>query len=151
MSDPKYCDMPDIFHTFQVKSTPTKIFAGFTTSAGLDNWWTKSSVEDPQYDGVYTLNFGPQYIWKAMVTLYKEFEEFEIQFTEADPDWVGTRMAITLTDKIEATEVSFSHTGWKENNGHFRTSAYCWAMYLRILKRYIESGEKVPYEKRLSV
>jgi hypothetical protein len=30
-------------------------------------------------------------------------------------------------------------------------STYCWAMYLRILKRWLEFGEQVPYEKRLSV
>ncbi len=48
-------------------------------------------------------------------------------------------------------EVSFYHMGWPENNEHFRISCYCWAMYLRILKRYIEYGEKVPYKSRLSV
>ena len=32
-----------------------------------------------------------------------------------------------------------------------RTSCYCWVMYLRILKRYVEHGEMVPYERRLDV
>jgi hypothetical protein len=33
----------------------------------------------------------------------------------------------------------------------FRRSSYCWAMYLRILRRYLEHGETVPYERRLDV
>jgi uncharacterized protein YndB with AHSA1/START domain len=28
-------------------------------------------------------------------------------------------------------------------------SCYCWAMYLRVLRRYLEHGERVPYEGRL--
>ena len=34
-------------------------------------------------------------------------------------------------------------------NAHYRTSAFCWAMYLRLLKKYVETGEVVPYERRL--
>lgn len=48
-------------------------------------------------------------------------------------------------------EVLFYHTGWKEANAHYRISAFCWAMYLRLLKRYVESGERVRYEERLDV
>jgi hypothetical protein len=36
-------------------------------------------------------------------------------------------------------------------SAHYRTSSFCWAMYLRLLKRYVEHGEVVPYEKRLDV
>ena len=34
---------------------------------------------------------------------------------------------------------------------HFRISSYCWAMYLRVLKRGVEFGEAVPYKDRLNV
>ncbi len=49
------------------------------------------------------------------------------------------------------TQVRFSHSGWADANDHYHTSCFCWAMYLRILKRYVEHGELVPYEKRLEV
>ena len=29
------------------------------------------------------------------------------------------------------------------------TSTFCWAMYLRLLKRFVEAGEVVPYAERL--
>jgi hypothetical protein len=56
-----------------------------------------------------------------------------------------------LQEKDGLTQVSFHHTGWPENNEHYRISCYCWAMYLRLLKRYVEYGEVVPYEDRLEV
>jgi hypothetical protein len=28
---------------------------------------------------------------------------------------------------------------------------YCWAIYLRVLRRWLEHGERVPYEQRLDV
>ena len=39
--------------------------------------------------------------------------------------------------------------GWPSANEHCRISSYCWAMYLRILRRFLEHGEVVPYEARL--
>jgi hypothetical protein len=56
-----------------------------------------------------------------------------------------------LTPTKEGTQVRFAHTGWPEANEHYRISCYCWAMYLRVLKRHLEFGERVPYEKRLEV
>jgi len=49
------------------------------------------------------------------------------------------------------TQVRFSHRGWSEANDHYRTSCHCWALYLRILRRHLEHGEKVPHEQRLDV
>lgn len=143
--------MPDIFHSFKIKALPDKVFEGISTSKGLDNWWTKSSEEQPEMGGIYTLNFGAQYIWKAVVTKYEAGKAFELQMTTADLDWIETKIGFLLSYNNNITEVDFYHSGWIELGEHFKISSYCWAMYLRILKRYIEFGEQVPYEKRLSV
>ena len=143
--------MPDIFHSFPINASPGKVFEGISTSAGLDQWWTEHSEGKPESGSVYSLDFGPGYTWKAAVTKFQLNKYFELQMTEADADWIGTKVGFSLNQKNNFTEVSFYHTGWPENNGHFRTSNYCWAMYLRILKRFIEYGEQVPYGKRLSV
>jgi uncharacterized protein YndB with AHSA1/START domain len=127
------------------------VFEGISTSKGLDNWWTKSSEVNPRVGEVYTLGFGPQYIWKAVVTKYETDKEFELQMTEADADWIGMKVGFSLTQKDNNTQVNFYHTGWPQNNDHYKISTYCWAMYLRILKRNIEYGEEVPFEERLNV
>ena len=74
---------------------------------------------------------------------------FELQMTRADPDWNGTRVGFELTEQEPLTMVRFHHTGWPAPNDHYRTSTFCWAMYLRVLRVHIERGESIPYEQRL--
>ena len=143
--------MASIFHSFPIQTSPDKVFEAISRSRGLDSWWTKRSEAEPELEGNYSLDFGPQYIWQAVVTKYIESTTFELQFWDADADWKGTKVGFSLIPKNGNTEVNFYHTGWLENNEHYRISSFCWAMYLRILKRYIEFGEQIPYEIRLNV
>jgi uncharacterized protein YndB with AHSA1/START domain len=141
----------DIFHSFPINELPEKVFAGISTADGLNEWWTLNCEEDQEIGGIYTLDFGPQYQWKAVVTKFESGQEFELKFTEADDDWINTIVGFALKPKGMQTDVEFYHTGWKKNNEHYRISGFCWAMYLRILKRFLEYGERVAYEKRLHV
>ncbi|HET7003488.1 MAG TPA: SRPBCC domain-containing protein [Puia sp.] len=143
--------MADIFHNFPIEAPAEKVFEIISLSEGLDKWWTKSSEANPSPGGIYTLDFGPGYIWKAIVTEYVKGSLFELKMTEADDDWLGTKVGFDVRNHQSRTGVNFYHTGWPQENEHFKISSYCWAMYLRILKRYIEYGEMVPYEKRLQV
>jgi len=143
--------MPDIYHNFIINAPAAKVFDGICTTKGLDNWWTKSSRGEPVIDSVYHFDFGPGYQWNAIVSKCKTGEAFEWIMTGSDKDWLGTKVGFILNLRENITEVSFYHTGWPENNEHYRISCYCWAMYLRILKRNLEFGETVPYEQRLDV
>ncbi len=78
-------------------------------------------------------------------------ERFEFTMHESDDDWKHTKVGFVLANKNSITQGAFHHTSGPPDNPHYKISSYCWAMYLRILKRYIEFGEKIPYEKRLSV
>jgi uncharacterized protein YndB with AHSA1/START domain len=141
--------MPDIYHTFPINAPADKVFRGISTSEGIDRWWTKASLGAPQLNAVYKLSFGPGYDWSAKVSKFKENNVFELTMTESDKDWNGTKVGFILNQKTKSTEVQFYHTGWPQANEHYKISSYCWAMYLRILKRYLEFGEQVPFEKRL--
>ena len=44
----------------------------------------------------------------------------------------------------------FHHTGWPDAGEHYRTSSHL-ALYLRILRCFVEHGETVPYADRLNV
>lgn len=143
--------MADIFHTFIIKATPGKIFENITTAEGLDKWWTKSSKGTSEIGALYTLHFGSEYNWQAIVTKLIEDNEFELQITHAYDDWMNTKVGFILKPVNEVTSVEFYHTGWQRCNEHYKISTYCWAMYLRLLKRYTEHGEQVDYENRLDV
>ena len=143
--------MAEILHDFVVKAPPDRIFEGVTTPSGLDRWWTKRSAGQAVDGAEYELWFGPQYDWRGTVSRCARNSEFELLIVRADADWTGTRVGFRLEGGAGSTRVRFHHTGWPHANENFRTSSYCWAMYLRILRRYLEYGEVVPYERRLEV
>ncbi len=72
-----------------------------------------------------------------------------MEITRAQEDWLGTRVGFVLEESEGLTQVRFCHSGWPGSTEHYRVSCYCWAMYLRLLKRYVEHGEVIPYEDRL--
>ena len=143
--------MADIFHDFLVKAPAAKVFAAVSTPQGLDQWWTRRSAGEPRQGAEYELWFGPKFDWRARVTRCKKDSDFELQVTRADVDWTGTLVGFRLEERNGTTSAHFYHVGWPTQNDHWRISCYCWAMYLRILRRWVEHGEVVPYEKRLDV
>ncbi len=143
--------MADILHDFPVNASAPRVFEAVATPQGLDAWWTLKSSGKPAPGNEYALFFGPQYDWRAIVTQCVPNEAFELQITRADKDWTGSRVGFRLEEKQNSTLVHFYHLGWPEASAHYRQSSYCWAMYLRLMKRNIEAGELVPYEKRLEV
>ena len=143
--------MADITHHFPIKAPPWKVFQAVSTPAGLDAWWTKRSAGMPVEGAEYELWFGPEYDWRAVVSRCVPDAEFEFRITGAQEDWLETRVRFLLDDEDGVTQVRFQHAGWPEANEHYSVSCYCWAMYLRLLKRYVEQGEVTPYEDRLDV
>ena len=141
----------DILHDFPIIATPDRVFEGVSTPTELDRWWTEQCSGDPAEGAEYSLGFGPGYDWRATVTRCDPGAVFELRLTRADADWLGSLVGFELEEAGGGTQVRFYHRGWPEANEHYRTSCYCWAMYLRILKRYLEHGELVPYAKRLGV
>jgi hypothetical protein len=86
------------------------------------------------------------------VTRYEPDAAFELEMTEAHPDWMNTRVGCELRPEgRESTRVIFYHSGWPAASQHWRVSCYCWAMYLRVMRRYLEHGESVPYDQRLDI
>lgn len=143
--------MADVIQELTVKASPERVFQAMGTPDGLARWWTKRSTGDPREGAEYSLMFGPGYDWTAVVTRYAPDSAFELKLTKADRDWLGTRVGCELQADGDVTRVRFYHTGWPEENQHWRISCHCWAMYLRIMRRYLEHGETVPYEDRLDV
>ena len=143
--------MADIFHQFPINAPTEKVFEAVSTPAALDAWWTKLSSGKAVEGAGYTLGFGPEYNWNAVVSRCVPHTEFELKITHSEEDWQGTRVGFRLDDNEGVTQVRFHHADWPEMSEHYRISCFCWAMYLRLLKRYVEVGEVVPYEARLDV
>lgn len=143
--------MADIINDVFIKASPDEVFTGVSTPSGLDAWWTKTCTGTPIEGGEYQLGFGPGYDWHARVTRCRPGSEFELEVFDSHSDWDGTRIGFRLEPKDGQVQLHFYHTGWPEANEHWRISCYCWPIYLRLLRRSLEHGELVPYEKRLDV
>ena len=137
--------MADIFHNLPIKGSQQSIFQAVATPFGLINWWPNEALGTPSEGSEYELQFGPDYLWRGIVTKYSPANEFEIEMTASDQDWNGTRIRLLLESTNNETLLRFQHVGWPTANDHYRRSCYCWAMYLRCLKRYVELGTVVPY------
>ena len=140
--------MPNIRFDFTVRAQPELVFAALSTPRGLSAWWTLEAAGEAKAGNEMFLGFGPGYDWRAEVSEYAPGETIEWIVTDADEDWNGTRLRIHLERQGSETLVQFEHSGWAKNSAHFRTSAFCWAMYFRLLRRYVEAGEVVPYAER---
>jgi uncharacterized protein YndB with AHSA1/START domain len=145
----------DIVHEFTIKAQPERVFQLFATPEGMDKWWTKAAGGEYREGGEVRLYFGRDFKWRSKVTRFAPPHGFELELTEAHPDWLGTKVGCELlaegTEAAPVTRVRFYHADWPEANAHWRASNFCWAMYLRILRRNAEFGEEVEYEKRLQV
>lgn len=142
--------MPDILQDFFVNASPESVFASMATCEGLNAWWTKTCTGAIGPGEEFVLGFGPDYVWTAKVVLFHANRELEIEFIFADIDWTGTRIVFLIDAETNGSRVSFRHSGWKAANEHFRVSNHCLALYLRLMRRYAEHGEVVPYEERLA-
>ncbi len=140
--------MADIKHDLSIAAPVAKVFAAVSEPAFLDEWWTETCRGTVATDAEYELGFGPEYQWRARVSIFEPEREFELTITDATDDWIGTKVGFVVVEEGSGTHLQFRHTGWSETSGHFRHSSFCWALYLRILRRYLEKGNRVPYTER---
>jgi len=141
--------MPDILQEFPITADRETVFRAISEPAGLDCWWTLTCSGEPREGEEYSLGFGPGYDWRARVTRSHSPDHFELELVRADDDWLGSRITFLLDERDGVTVLRFAHTGWPQAITHFRVSAHCWALYLRLLRRYLEHGDVVPYDRRL--
>ncbi len=140
--------MPDILLDVSVTAPIDQVFDAVATPRGLDAWWTLRAAGETRVGSVWTLFFGEPYDWRAVVRRCEFGRLIEWTVTTSDADWQGTCVGIELTPTDAGTRLRFWHTGWPETNAHHRRSAFCWALYLRLLKKFCETGDVVPHEQR---
>ena len=140
--------MNNINHQFPIAKDRKEVFKAISTPEGINMWWSReSSISD---DGkIIHLSFGPGYNWDFEITDLIQDSFIELKPILADSDWEQTTLSLRLEEKDGSTTVYFNHENWPLENDHFRISSFCWAMYLRLLKKYIEEGTVVPYSQRL--
>jgi len=140
--------MADILHNVYIHAKPEQVFRAISTGEEIAKWWTKRSTGKPIKGTVFNFYFTEQYDWDAKLIDVQENLRCVWKMTKADDDWLNTQFGFQLSEKEGITTVEFHHTGWLDSNEHFKRSSYCWAMYLHLLKSYIETGKITTFDKR---
>lgn len=137
-----------IYHDLEISATADNIYNTITSAEGLEKWWTLKSTGMPIIGGLYTFYFSPEYDWTARVINCEANRYMEWTMVDSDADWNKTHLIFKIQSLSQSCLLSFEHRGWQELNDHFKKSSYCWALYLRCLKRYLETSEIVRYNDR---
>jgi uncharacterized protein YndB with AHSA1/START domain len=137
-----------IHHDLVIRTSKENVYNAITQPEHLNNWWSLESSGKPEVDAEYNLNFTDQYNWYFKVLDVKPNESFYLKATKTDKDWNPTTFGFNLKDHDHGTLVEFTHKDWQENNHEFRNTSYCWALLLKGLKKYLETGVVVPFEER---
>lgn len=140
--------MSQIQFRFPIQGSASDIFSAFAHPKGLDSWWTLKSEGVPEEGATYRFYFSDEFDWKGVVSAIEADRLIEWTFTDAEPDWTGTKLRLELAENNGVIWVDFNHYDWDQADDHRLKSSYCWAMYLRHLKRFVEDGIVVAYEAR---
>lgn len=143
--------MADILHNVYIHESPQKVFHAISNGSEIEKWWTKRSTGTAIKGNIFNLFFSPEYDWTAELINVAENALCEWKVIKADVDWIDTIFGFRLSKQEDITLAEFYHKGWAETNEHFRRSSYCWAMYLYLLKQYVESGKITVFEQRIFV
>lgn len=141
--------MAEIHHQLVINASAEDVFEAITHPDSLSQWFTQKASGQPVKGEVYSLEFGPEDQWKGIVIQCERDRSVEWKMVKAHEDWIGTAFGFELIAKSPIqTQVIFNHKGWKQASEHFRMTSYYWAMYLRLLKRFLELGEIIPFQDR---
>lgn len=137
-----------IYHDLIIKAEISQVFKGISAPELLNEWWTDTCKGELALGGEFELGFTQSCIWHGRVTKLTTNKKFELLIVNSHEDWDDTKVGFVLDEKNNATKICFYHSDWKNLNEHFRISSYCWAVYLRILKGYLEKGIRVAFKER---
>lgn len=136
--------MSDILHALTIKASPADVYAALSTVPGLASWWTSTTSGESAVDKTIDFRFN-KHLVQMRVEELEAGKRVAWQCTQADPDWVGTRITFDLTEAKGGTKLIFGHRAWKETNPHFAHCSMKWATFLMSLREVVEKGAGRPF------
>ena len=135
--------MTDIRHNLVIKAAPEKVYTAITTQEGIASWWCKQTSAKPEVGFVNVFVFGQSRNEMKVAELVPN-KKMVWQCVRSNEEWIGTRISFHLEEKDGATLLRFSHTGWQAVTDFFAVCNYNWALFMKSLKSYCETGQGAP-------
>lgn len=137
--------MSDIRHLVRIQSSPEKVHAALTTQDGLAAWWTPNVTARPEVGSSASFHFGPTYFKEMKIVTLVPSKEVSWKCTVATEEWLNTDIHFHIRPYEKGVELFFEHNNWRSITEMFSQCSFDWAMFLRSLKSYCETGKGMPY------
>lgn len=134
----------DIRINVVIKSTPKKVYSAVTTQEGLESWWCKQTTARPEPGFVNAFTFGKFRNEMRIIALVPN-KKVEWKCIDSIEEWIGTDVSFDLEEKEGNTILRFAHAGWRAATDTFAGCTYDWAMFMRSLKSFCETGTGTPH------
>ncbi|MHA1984246.1 MAG: SRPBCC family protein [Candidatus Hodarchaeales archaeon] len=137
--------MADMIHGVTIESDIKKVYSALINQEELNKWWTHDVKAEPKVDSVLEFGFmSHQVVFKMKVLDLKDFESVTWACIEGPPEWKNTNVKFNLKQEDSGTFLRFVHSDWKSTDNMFGPVNYQWALYLKSLKEFVETGKGEP-------
>ncbi|HTE33653.1 MAG TPA: SRPBCC domain-containing protein [Chryseolinea sp.] len=126
-----------------IKAIPEKVYKAITTQEGIESWWCKQTTARPELGFVNIFVFG-KFRNEMKVTGLIPNKRVEWKCINSIEEWVGTDISFDLEEKQGATILRFSQAGWRAITDTFAGCTYDWALFMKSLKSFCETGTGTP-------
>ncbi|UYQ94961.1 SRPBCC domain-containing protein [Chitinophaga horti] len=154
--------MYSIHHQLLIAAPLQQVYRAITSVDGLSHWWTPRTELLSSGAPTLRFHFGNGYFKDMIITGQRENTSFHWKCVAGDPEWIGTTLSFELIhdEQVDQPEMKgqveqaasdrgvvlrFQHTGWRENTPNLAECSYTWAMFLKSLKLYCETGVGKPW------
>jgi len=135
--------MADIRHNVVIKVTPEKVYKAVTTQEGIEKWWCKNTTAKPEVRFVNIFIFG-KFRNEMQVTKLDPNKRVEWKCINSIEEWIDTEISFDMEELNGNTILRFTHRGWKAVTDTFAGCNYDWAIFLKSLKSFCETGTGTP-------
>ena len=126
-----------------IKATSEKIYKAITTQEGIESWWCKNTTANPEPGFVNIFVFG-KFRNEMKVTELIPNRKVEWNCINSIEEWIGTRISFDLEEKDGNTLLRFTHGEWRAVTDTFAGCNYDWALFMKSLKSFCETGAGTP-------
>jgi uncharacterized protein YndB with AHSA1/START domain len=135
--------MAEIRHNVVIKAAPEKVYNAITTQEGIESWWCKNTTAKPELGFVNVFIFG-KFRNEMKVTVLTPNKKVEWECIGSIEEWVGTTISFDLEEKGGNTILRFTQGGWRAVTDTFASCNYDWALFMKSLKSFCETGVGTP-------
>ena len=134
--------------SIEIAAPLARVLTAISTQSGYRAW----CAEDADFDGKQATFRFPQPTETRTVTFQVDrCDESCIVMTctghENNPDWLGTTLAIELSETPNGTCVHLVQAGYRAKNEVYERCQEAWPHFLRSLARYMMTGTGQPFPK----